>query len=302
MYSLNTFTPPNLGTFLESQYVTPDNKYYSGIDSSGGQQVAPYLPLIRYDQFKHTHVVISSGKPVAFLDGYLVPAGLKQELAAVKAGEAATYVYTKEDVKYGIKNYAGVAVTNGEAVATSILAANADVSGFVGIANYDYYRQAGGNGQNPADYNYTNFNVQAQVSWNMQYMYQYPVTATQELYDAAPFEGIATFLGRTDEIKHGHFVTYDKYSNFVLAATDFTAGGLDQSVLVGQIIRVDPVCDPDDNKKVTNPVNSSELIIAAENTSGNILNDHANVRNGGVPQKVFYANGHGLVTFKLNTR
>lgn len=298
----NTYTPANTGMFLQSQYVTPDNKYYLGQDSSGGQQVAPFLPLGRYDMFKHTYVVISSGKPVAFLDKFLVPAGLRLELEAVKGGAPATYVYSKEDVKNKIRNYAGNLVTNGEAVATSILAANADVSGFAGIANYDYFRQAGGDGQNPVDYNFSNYNAQAQVSYNMQYVYQYPATATQDLYDAAPFEGIATFLGKTDTVKPGQFVTYDKYSNFVVAAADFTTGDLGQDVLVGQILRVDTVCDPADNTKVINPVNSADLIISAQNSSGNILNDHASVSNGGVPQKIFYANGHGYVTFKLNTR
>lgn len=301
-YSRNTFNPGNQGAFLQSQFVTPDNKYYSGIDSSGGQQVAPYLPLLRYDDFKHTYVVISSGKPVAFLDKFLVPAGLKLEVEAVKAGDPATYFYSKEDVKQGIKNYAGDLVTAGEAVATSIIAKDGKVSGFVGMANYNYFRQVGGDGNNPVDYTFTNFNPQARVAFNMQYMYQYPATATQALYDSAPLEGIATFLGSTEVVKPGMFVTYDKYSNFVITKDDFTQGDVDASMLVGQIIRTDTVCDPADHTKVLAPVNDADLIIAPENNTGNILNDHASATNGGVPQKIFYANGHGFVTFKLNTR
>lgn len=303
MYSLNTFTQSKHG-FMQSTFVTPDNKYHDGIDSTGRVQVASWLPIQRYDETKFSFIVISNGKPVAFMGDVLVPAGLKFELEAVKGGEAPVLKYGYLDVQQGIRNFKGELVTEGEAVATSILAADPDaaVSGFVGIANYNYFTHPGGDGHNPAHYKYTNFNPQPQVSFNMQYVYEVTMVSTQELYDKAPMRGITAFLGRSDEVKPGQFVTYDKYSNYVLAAADFTSGGLDQSVLVGQLYRVHTICDPVDPSKVINPVNSSELIVSPENQSGNVLNNVTGTVTKGVPQKVFYANGHGYAVFKLNTR
>lgn len=302
-YNLNTFTQTKQG-FLQSGHVTPDNKYHEGIDSTGRVQVASFLPILRYDEEKFSFVVISNGTPVAFLNETLVPAGLKFELEAVKAGEDATMKYTYLDVQQGVRNFAGDLAKDGEAVATSILAATSvpAVSGFVGIANYNYFTAPGGDGHNPSKYKYTNFNPQPQVSFNMQYTYELPLVATQELYDAAPLRGITAMIGSADVVKPGMFVTYDKYSNFVVAAEDFTSGGLDTSVLVGQLYRVHKICDVTDPTKVINPVNDLQHVVSPENFSGNSLNNIPGTVTKGVPQKVLYANAHGYAVFKLNTR
>ena len=62
--------------YMISGFVTPEVKVSEGFDSVGPKHPAPYLPLVRFNQEFEIHVVISRGTPVAFLDGWLVPAGL----------------------------------------------------------------------------------------------------------------------------------------------------------------------------------------------------------------------------------
>lgn len=302
-YSQNIYTQTRQG-FLQEGQVTPDNKYHEGIDSTGRVQVASFLPILRKDEEKFTNIVISSGTPVAFYEDRLVPAGYKLELEAVKGGAQPTIKYTLLDVQAKIRNAQGVVVTEGEGVVTSILAKDADaaISGFVGLVNTNCFEFAGGDGHNPANYKYTNFNPQPQVSFNMQYVYEVPLVTDDAQYAAAPLRGITAMIGSADEVKPGMFLTYNKDSNFVLAATDFTSGGLDASVLVGQLYRVHKVCDPTDPTKVINPVNDLQHVVSPENFSGNPLNNIPGTVTKGVPQKIFFANGHGYAVFKLNTR
>lgn len=285
--------------FYQSGWITPENKIAPGIDSTGKFRPAPYLPLQRYDQEKFTWVVVSSGKPVAFIGNELVPAGLKLELDAVDAGGTPTILYTAVDVQNGVRNYAGTLVTAGEAVATSILAAGAEASYFVGIAQYDYFRHGGGDGINPSQFNRTNFNPQFAVSFNMDYNYEYPVVKDNTAYAAAIYTGIAAFIGTG--IKPGQFVTYDVNSNFVTAAADFTVGTTAQEAIVGQVHAVYIVKDPTSGL-VLNPVNSLDTVVTPANISGNPLDQLPGRENGGVPQKISYANGYGYVRFGLNTR
>lgn len=282
----------------DSGYVTPEVKASEGFNSVGKFYPAPWLPLVRYNEELHADVVISRGKPVAFAGEFLVPAGLKLELDAVKGGGTATIKYTDYDVRKGVKNFAGVAVTAGEAVVQSLIDATAEVSYFVGIANYDYLRHAGGDGFNPATFDRYNFRPQSSVSFNMDYHYEYPLVASTADLATAPLAGISAFVGTN--VKQGQFVTYDKDSNFVLAATDFTSGTVKEAV-VGQVTIVHVLKNPT-TKAVLTDVGGLNRVVAPENVSGNALDELPSVRNGGMPQKVEYANAYGLVHFGLQTR
>ena len=284
--------------YMISGFVTPEVKVSEGFDSVGPKNPAPFLPLLRWNQEFEIHVVISRGTPVAFLDGWLVPAGLKLELEAVSGGAAATMLYTAEDVRNGVKNYAGTLVTAGEAVATSILAGTSTVSYFVGIANYDIFEYQGSL-DNPAKYKQYNFNPQPTVSYKMDYHFEYPVTATEAHYAAAPLPGVAVFFGTG--VKAGQFVTYDKRSRFVVADADFSYGSIAPEAIVGQVSEVVTYKNPT-TLAVESAVNSLDQVISPENFSGNKLNDLPNVRNGGMTQKIEYANAYGVVRFGLQTR
>lgn len=294
-----TNIPYQTGGLMLEGYVTPEVKLSEGFNSTGNHRPAPWLPLQRFNQEARAHVVISRGKPVAYANGFLVPAGLKLELDAVKDGDPATIKYTAEDVRNGVKNAAGTLVAVDEAVVTSLIAQNIDVSYFAGIANYDYFRHGGGDGTNPADFNFYNQNPQARVSYSMDYHFEYPLVKDNDAYAAAPLAGISAFIGTS--VKPGQFVTYNKASNFVAAAADFTYGTTDAQAILGQVSQVFVIKDPTTGD-VVNSVNYLEKVVAPANITGNPLNELPSARNGGVPQKVTYANGFGYVRFGLQTR
>lgn len=285
--------------YMISGWVTPEVKVSEGFDSVGRHHPAPFLPLLRLNQEQNIDVVISRGTPVAFCEGWLVPAGYKLELDAVKGGGEATIKYTIDDVRAGVKNFAGAAVTAGEAVVQSIIDAGKDVSYFVGIANYDMFEFQGGDGVNPTKFKRYNFNPQHAVSYKMDYHFEYPVAATSAQVDAAPLPGVAAFVGTS--VKAGQFVTYDKASRFVVADAGFGHGAVAKEAIVGQVSQVFTYRDPS-TLEVTKAVNKLDEVLTPENFSGNKLNDLPNVRNGGIPQKLAYANAYGIVRFGLQTR
>lgn len=282
--------------YMISGFITPEVKVSEGFDSTGYQAPAAFLPLIRFNQEFEIHVVISRGTPVAYCGDFLVPAGYKIELDAVKAGGAATIKYTAEDARHGVKNFAGVKVTAGEAVVQSIIDAGADVSYFVGIANYDIFEFQGSQ-DNPVNYKTLNFNPQPSVSYKMDYNFEYPLTATTaQVDDGLP--GISAFVGKG--VKPGQFVTYGKDSRFIVAAADFTQGTVPEAV-VGQVNQVLVYRDTD-TLAVIKAVNYADKVINPVNISGNKFNELPGVRNGGIPQKMAYANAYGVVRFGLQTR
>ena len=282
-----------------SGYVTPEVMASEGINSVGSFYPAPWLPIQRYNEEKFAHIVISRGKPVAFAGANLVPAGLKFEYDAVKAGGAATILYTQVDVDEGVVNAKGDAVTAGEAVVQALIDLNIEVSFFCGIANYDYFRHPGGSGFLPTEYRKYNFRPQSTVSFNMDYHYEYPLVASDADYAKAPYKGISAFIGAT--VKPGQFVTYDKNSNFIVTAADFTQGTVTKEAILGQVTIVHILKDAT-TKKVLDDVGSLGRVVAPENVSGKILNEVPSVRNGGMPQKIEYANAIGFVHFGLQTR
>ena len=295
---MSTNIPYQTGVHV-SGYVTPDHYASEGFNSVGSFYPAPWLPIQRFDEEKHAHVVISRGKPVAFAGSNLVPAGLKLEYDAVKAGGAATILYRQVDVEQGIKNAKGLAVVEGEAVVQALIDLDVEVSYFCGTANYDYFRHPGGSGFNPAEFRKYNFRPQSSVSFNMDYHYEYPLVASDADYAAAPYRGISAFVGAT--VKPGQFVTYDKNSNFVVTAADFTQGTVPKEAIVGQVTIVHILKDAV-TKEVLQDVGGLNRVVAPENISGTILNEIPSVRNGGMPQKIEYANAIGFVHFGLQTR
>ena len=282
-----------------SGYVTPDVKASEGFNSVGKFYPAPWLPLIRHNEEQHADVVISRGKPVAFAGPYLVPAGLKLELKAVDGGATATIFYTAEDVRKKVKNAAGTLVTAGEAVVQSLIDEGIDISFFAGIANYDYFRHAGGDGWTPTGFDKYNFRPQSSVSFNMDYHYEYPIVLNNADYAAAPLAGVAAFVG--SDVKPGYFITYNKDSNFVVTATDFTYGSAAPESIVGQVTIVHILKDLV-TKEVVESISELDRVVTPENISGNPLDQLPGTTTGGMTQKVEYANAIGLVHIGLQTR
>lgn len=279
------------------EHVTPDNKSHEGIDSAGMLQVAPWLPVIRYsDRFK-TYVVISSQTPVAIATHkdtgaqYVVPAGLGLS--------GADLAYTAEDVRLGVKNAKGNPVTVGEKVKDSF-DTNVVVSAFVGIVNYDVFKNAGGDGINPTRTDFYNYNPQPGISYNMDYAYCFPLVKDATEYAKAPLKGISAFIGT--DVLAGQFVTYDKDSKFIVAeAGGFGFGSVKPEHIIGQIQRVDVIKDPATNK-FKQTFNHLNLVTNGSVYNSDPLNVMPGVRNQGVTAQIAYANAYGLVHFSIQTR
>lgn len=288
---------------LKEGYITPDNKLSEGIDSVQRHLPAPWLPAIRFDEEFRTDVVIPSQKPVAFAnmaDGtqWLVPAGY----VLMVENNDQTIKYTKADVRAGVKNAQGVLVTVDEPVVDSVKAAGVKISPFCGIANYNILRHMGGNGVNPSLYNQRNYNPQPNVSYNMDYAYEYPMVKDNATYLTAPLEGIAAFIGK--KAMAGQFITYDVNSNFVLAnETDFDYGTVKVQRIIGQVSKVTIFRDPDTGAH-TNEFNRLNHVLNAGHLSMPLegLNNLPGHNNTGLVAKLGYSNGHGTISFALQTR
>lgn len=280
-----------------AEHTTPDNKSHEGIDSAGAFQVAPWLPVVRYTERFKTHVVISSQTPVALATHkdtgaqYVVPAGLGLDDADLE--------YSDEDVRLGVKNAQGEPVTAGMKVKDSF-GDNVVVSAFVGIVNYDVFKNAGGDGINPTQLSAYNYNPQPAISFNMDYAFCYPLVKDEDEYKKAPLKGIAAFVGK--DLLAGQFVTYNKDSKFVVAEEGgFGYGTAKPEHIIGQIHRVDVLKDPDTNeiKKTFNHLN---LVTNGSVYNNDPLSVMPGVRNQGMTAQVAYANAYGLVHFALQTR
>ena len=281
--------------------ITPDNKLSEGIDSVERHLPAPWLPLVRYDNEFRTHVVISSQKAVAFAnmpDGqqFLVPAGY-----ALLAEGTTSPKYTAVDVRAGVKNAKGELVKVDEAVMDSVKEVGVKFSAFCGINNYNVFRHMGGDGVNPNLYNYRNFNPQPNVSYNMDYAFEYPMVKKED-YATTPLAGISAFVG--EAALAGQFITYDEDSNFVLAEADgFGYGSIKPERIIGQVSKVKIFKDPKTGQikntfhGLDRVVNAAHLALPQEG-----LNNMPGHNNGGLIAKMSYANAYGLISFSIQTR
>ena len=134
---------------------------------------APYLPSVRYERVFQDRFVIGAGTPVALdSDGWLVPAGFRK-LLALGAGNGPQY--SSDDVAMGVVNAQGVAVTAGEYVIDSLIAAGKDVGRCFGVNSYDAYMLSGSDPSNPATYKYHNYSRQNGIAVLTDYLLEYPL-------------------------------------------------------------------------------------------------------------------------------
>lgn len=208
---------PNYKRYDQWGHMTPNFEFSEGIRPAGEFQVAPYLPEVRYNVRLLYPVVLSGGKIVSMdSNGYIVPAGLRKQLEALVAKGAAAKTttragqanevagltrYTAKDVDAAVRNAAGALVVDGEAVVESFISgANCDgtvlltVSKPVGVSSYNYWRHAGGNGENPADFNIMNFSLQNKVAFVCDYQLELPIVTDRATYLAAPFAGMGAMI------------------------------------------------------------------------------------------------------------
>ncbi len=280
--------PTKVGFQIPQAPMVPANGLNDGIATTG-LVVAPYLPLIRYNDDKFTHVVIGTGKPVA-LDsrGNVVPAGLRLDTTGIVK-------YTQLDVDNGVRNAKGDLVTAGEAVTASFADAGIEVGPHIGVVPYDVFRHAGGDNINPTSLNYINFNPQPVITVLRDYHMQYPVVATAEKVRQAALKGISALIATESQIKFGGFVTYDAESNFVIDDNPSFAG------TVGQITGLQKFKDSTTEEVVGNH-NLLNRVVAPNAATQSVLNQVANVSNDGMGSYITYSGGWAVAHIGLINR
>lgn len=269
--------------------MVPNNGLSDGIAPAGTFIVAPYLPLVRYNEDKFTHVVVGSGKPVALdSNGHVVPAGLRLDTTGIVK-------YTQVDVDNGVRNAKGELVTVGESVTASFADAGITVGPHIGVAPYDYFRHAGGDNLTPTKTTYINFNPQPVIAVLRDYHMQYPVVADVATVRAAALKGISAVVAKKADIQFGGFVTYDAESNFVIDAAPSFAN------TIGQITGL-RVYKDDTTGKVVGNHNLLDRVIAPNAATQSVLNQVANASNDGMGSFITYSGGWAVAEIGLINR
>ena len=171
--------------------ITPNVEYSEPVRPAGDFMPADWLPVGRQDLYHEEYFTVSAGKIIAFdRQGRVVPAGLKT--AFVAGGTALTY--TAADVAAGVISLAtGVTCTAGAVTNNNLTTAlrlrgliefdetaQDFVSYPVGVAPYNYYSWAGGDGLNPSGYVKHNHNLQHRVAILTKYVVEMPLMPAVE--------------------------------------------------------------------------------------------------------------------------
>lgn len=232
--------------------------------------------------------------------------------AAARAVSGLT-LYGTADVQAGVKNFAGQLVTAGEPVVESffsfggtnlalvsgstaftdsdVLTLVNPVSKPVGVAMYNYWRWAGGDGSNPTQYRYHNYNLQHQVAILCDYVIELPVVKDTD-YANAPLSGIAAAIFTDgDPFVPGCFVKVNMDSN-VVKADPAVDSFFD---VVGQVLTVDTNWPKDYLDRVRTAYGPDvQGMSALDRTPGSAT--------GGLPDNIYFAGGtaaQGVVRINL---
>jgi len=292
---------------------TPSHGFSDGIAPAGTFRVAPYLPLLRYNEEKFVDIVIASGKIVAFdSKGAIVPAGLRFEAEAYAAALATSVAaadtqalvrYTSIDVQKKIRNFKGELVVANEPVVKSFFTGTVldnEVSFYCGVTMGEVFAHAGGNNQNPTRLNYTNFNRQPNIGFMCDYHQQYAVVKDLATIRTAPQVGVAALVAQPTEFAHGTFITYDRESNFVPCAKH-GFGSANLAAVIGQVTGVTIFRDSATDAEVTNH-NFLDKVVAPNAATATAMNQIPNSENGGKGSYLIQSNGYAVVEFGLHFR
>lgn len=244
------------------------------------------------------------------------------ELGACKtAARAVTGLtkYTANDVALGVKNSAGYTAQLDEPVVESffnfgtpavnvsqmaldsatafgdndVLVAIGSVSKAIGVANYNVFKWAGGDGFNPSQYTFHNYNLQHQIAVLCDYVVEMPVVLDTN-YATAGLTGIAAAIYTTGAaFAPGDHLKCNVDSNFVKAdpATDSYFD------VIGQVLMVDTAWPKDYLDRVRTAYATTNGMTALDKTPG--------TGTGGLPDQIWLANGsaaEGMLYINLNTK
>lgn len=177
------------------------------------------------------------------------------------------------------------ALTGGDAAAV-IDGANVTFSDPIGIAPYNYFRWAGGDGFNPSQYNHHNYNMQHQVAVLCDYYIELPRIDDKALIK---FPGMAVMFDSGLAVKPGDFLTFDLNSDMVV-----WAGTERFNEVIGQVWAVDSGFPKDYLERVRTAY-----------VGLNDLDAMPGSANAGLPDNIAYAGGtavKGVVRINLINR
>ncbi len=251
------YTPSFMRWQPDAASITPEVYKEPGIEPGIDGEVAPYLPLLRYDETFRQYKVVSTGKVIAKDTlGFVTMAGIRLDIeAALAAGNvtAATLAYSATDVTEGVINANGHTVTAGEKVIASMVTAAEATGGTadaavrighgIGIAPYDFWRAysnslvptayaASRPAYSPTDERLTNLSFQRRVHPLCDCVAEYPVVPPEN-YPNSPLEGITVI--EEASVAETDFLTYNVNSNLAIAniSTDLFVD------ILFQVLRVD---------------------------------------------------------------
>mgnify|MGYP000061756888 CR=1 FL=1 len=185
--------------------ITPNVEYSEAHRPHGEYMPADWLPVVRFDKYLEDWFVVSTGKIVAFdRTGRVVPAGLKRAFAQA-SGDVLTYsaddvAQKTVDLTTGAAVSAAGGYTRAELTAALIgrglLAAGENAEDFisppVGVAPSNYLQWAGGDGFNPAETKFHNYNMQHRIAILCKYVIEMPlVPASHAAIDLSSATGIS---------------------------------------------------------------------------------------------------------------
>lgn len=174
--------------------VTPNLEYCESHRPHGEFKPAAWLPVVRFDKHFEEWFVISTGKVVAFdREGRVVPAGLKKVFNVATGGTVLTYA--QDDVDEGVTDLTtGAAVTAATSYtvdqvtdalrARGLIAAGEYAKDFisdpVGVAPYNMWKWAGGDGHNPRELIKHGVQLQHQVAVLCDWVIEVPLVPVQQ--------------------------------------------------------------------------------------------------------------------------
>ena len=204
-------------------------------------RIAPYLPVVEYDEYLSEYIVAFPGKIIAKDSlGFLTLAGLKKDIEAGLGYGANSY--DAVDVEAGVKEPDGVTtVTAGDKVGDVLINANVSISEPIGVAPTVFYRLSADLSSNPdfitADkHRNTNWNLQGTLTVRCRGVIKIPIISD---YANVRLPGVAVVEeDAQNPIKEGDFLTYNEFSDFT-KATLTGSNATPWYEVIGKVLHID---------------------------------------------------------------
>jgi hypothetical protein len=154
------------------------------------------------------------------------------------------------------------------------------VSNPIGIAPYNYFRWAGGDGFNPSSYNHHNYNMQHRSAVLCDYYIELPRIDDKSLIQ---FAGLSVVFDSGLTLRAGDFLGFDASSDMIAVDVDTTPASVNWAQIIGQVLKVD----------TTFPKDYLDRVRTAYSGLG-VLDKMPGSASAGLPDNISYAGGTAL--------